>query len=89
MRQKKALAFSGLGLVAFLLILFSLVVRILPSYFLFIAAALCIGVVVLGIQILRDNGSLKKGSTGSLTVLPIVLLGILMGSGAIYYVINH
>ena len=54
-KQIKQWMFYGLGLVASLLVIFSLGFRILPLFFLLIAAAIYIVVVILGINLLRDR----------------------------------
>lgn len=59
MKQKrvKQWLFFGLGLVASLLVICSLGLRILPLFFLLIAAALYIVVVIVGINLLLDRHS--------------------------------
>jgi multisubunit Na+/H+ antiporter MnhB subunit len=65
MKQTKQWVFSGLTLGASVLILLTVVFKVLPLVFVFVAAALCIAVVIVGVNILFGDASSARHENSS------------------------
>ena len=90
MKQIMPWAFVSLGLAASMLILFTFAVKILPSFFILITVALCLGVVIVGVRLLRSNGQTPRVKPALVSVLAvIILMAFLFVSGGIFYFVMH